>query len=286
LVVVHEPSRSRKQWANAPAASMNHLVVLAQLQRSQPAGFAMGHTRYYAQGALPPRCTAHCNPHHAVSCSLLGGQVASTGGEFEQHRPTFDTVVAALASAGKPSSSTESPGVAAVPGTAGPRVDAAAMKLSVSTTRSTSACTLVHPSKEAGGALDDSQLTGQLVTYSQPEDLDSADEVLSWRSQRVAANSRPAAGGIHDLVEYGAPRPHNEESRLATVQALGHMALTACPHINSLLEVICSVWQAPTASVTMLDSDHVWMCNAQGGAAPGHKPWAGDTSLLPSCPVD
>jgi hypothetical protein len=49
--------------------------------------------------------------------------------------------------------------------------------------------------------------------------------------------------------------------RAMTVQALCHMG-TQCGEVNLLLKAICECWDAPTACVTLLGSDHVWMCNA------------------------
>lgn len=62
---------------------------------------------------------------------------------------------------------------------------------------------------------------------------------------------------------FGCPRAANEAERMATVRAMGHMDLGSCGEMDRLLRVIVDIWHAPSACATLLDSDHVWICNGQ-----------------------
>ncbi|PNH05247.1 hypothetical protein TSOC_008512, partial [Tetrabaena socialis] len=64
----------------------------------------------------------------------------------------------------------------------------------------------------------------------------------------------------HDVVRFGAPRPANEDARMATVRALRGMQVDRCPELNLILKVVCRIWDAPAACITLLDSDHVFIC--------------------------
>ncbi|KAG2493894.1 hypothetical protein HYH03_007831 [Edaphochlamys debaryana] len=91
------------------------------------------------------------------------------------------------------------------------------------------------------------------------------------RAESSLENGRQ--GLPHDVVQYGAPLPANEIGRMATVRALRGMAMGNCPELDLICKMICRVWDAPAACVTLLDSDHVFICSGQGMTAT-HRPWA------------
>ncbi|GFR49160.1 hypothetical protein Agub_g11180 [Astrephomene gubernaculifera] len=97
-----------------------------------------------------------------------------------------------------------------------------------------------------------------------PDDINVAEEALA-----VALSGMP-----HDIPKYGAPRPANEDTRMATVRALRNMQINECPELNLVLQVVCRIWSASSACITMLDSDQVFICSAEGGMVPARRPWS------------
>ncbi|GIL61223.1 hypothetical protein Vafri_15628 [Volvox africanus] len=154
----------------------------------------------------------------------------------------------------------------------------------VSSSIASSGCRLANPQQDARAVKDrreDAAVNPDEIVVSQGgccgpvkrkelKAMEGPDLSISTRE----AHDNGLSGLPHDLIRYGAPRPANEEARMATVRALRTMEMQDCPELDLILKVICRIYQAPAACVTLLDSDHVFICSAEGTMSPTHRPWS------------